>query len=47
MFASQMVELRRTANRETRKRSAAETKFTFLERNIKNLMVEIKELRQV
>merc|ERR1711971_1446454 len=46
-FASQMEELRRAADQETRNRNAAETKITSLERNIKTLMVEIEELRQV
>merc|ERR1712226_512390 len=46
-FATQMEELRRAADNETRKRNAAETKITSLERNIKTLMVEIEELRQV
>merc|ERR1711953_711697 len=40
-------ELRRAADQETRNRNAAETKITALERNIKTLMVEIEELRQV
>merc|ERR550532_2400577 len=40
-------ELRRAADQETRNRNAAETKITTLERNIKTLMVEIEELRQV
>merc|ERR1719470_319742 len=35
------------ADQETRNRNAAETKITALERNIKTLMVEIEELRQV
>merc|ERR1711936_1152325 len=46
-FATQMEELRRAADQETRNRNAAETKITALERNIKTLMVEIEELRQV
>jgi chromosome segregation ATPase len=46
-FATQMEELRRAADQETRNRNAAETKITTLERNIKTLMVEIEELRQV
>merc|ERR1712172_403755 len=46
-FASQTEELRRAADQETRNRNAAETKITSLERNIKTLMVEIEELRQV
>merc|ERR1712088_175947 len=46
-FASQMEELRRAADQETRNRNAAETKITSLERNIKTLMVEMEELRQV
>merc|ERR1712088_1255056 len=46
-FATQMEELRRAADQETRNRNAAETKITSLERNIKTLMVEIEELRQV
>merc|ERR1719187_738855 len=46
-FATQMEELRRAADNETRNRNAAETKITSLERNIKTLMVEIEELRQV
>merc|ERR1719464_2648161 len=46
-FASQMEELRRAADQETRNRNAAETKITTLERNTKTLMVEIEELRQV
>merc|ERR1712106_1048376 len=46
-FASQMEELRRAADQEARNRNAAETKITSLERNIKTLMVEIEELRQV
>merc|ERR1719376_605223 len=37
----------RAADQETRNRNAAETKITSLERNIKTLMVEIEELRQV
>jgi len=46
-FATQLDELRRAADQETRNRNAAETKITTLERNIKTLMVEIDELRQV
>merc|ERR1719237_883248 len=46
-FATQLMELRRAADQETRNRNAAETKITSLERNIKTLMVEIEELRQV
>merc|ERR1712076_103681 len=46
-FAAQLDELRRAADQETRNRNAAETKITSLERNIKTLMVEIEELRQV
>merc|ERR1711887_374262 len=46
-FAAQLEELRRAADQETRNRNAAETKITSLERNIKTLMVEIEELRQV
>merc|ERR1719237_870326 len=46
-FASLMEELRKAADQETRNRNAAETKITSLERNIKTLMVEIEELRQV
>merc|ERR1719458_1599810 len=46
-FATQMEELRRAADQETRNRNAAETKITTLGRNIKTLMVEIEELRQV
>merc|ERR1712106_599141 len=46
-FAAQLDELRRAADQEGRNRNAAETKITSLERNIKTLMVEIEELRQV
>jgi len=46
-FATQLEELRRAADTESRNRNAAETKITALERNIKVLMVEIEELRQV
>ena len=46
-FASQMEDLRRAADNETRNRNAAETKITALERNIKTLMVEIDELRSL
>merc|ERR1719327_1868814 len=46
-FAAQLDELRRAADNEARNRNAAETKITSLERNIKTLMVEIEELRQV
>jgi len=46
-FSAQLEELRRAADNETRNRNAAETKITSLERNIKVLMVEIDELRQV
>merc|ERR1719337_727564 len=41
-FASQMEELRRAADQETRNRNAAETKISTLERNIKTLTVEIE-----
>jgi len=44
-FASQLDELRRAADNETRARNAAETKIASLERNIKILTVEIEELR--
>jgi len=44
-FASQLEELRRAADNETRGRNAAETKIASLERNIKTLTVEIEELR--
>jgi len=46
-FATQLDDLRRVADQETRNRNAAETKITTLERNIKTLMVEIEELRQL
>jgi len=46
-FASQLDELRRAADNETRNRNAAETKITTLERNIKTLIVEIDELKQI
>merc|ERR1719464_1741392 len=46
-FATQLDELRRAADQETRNRNAAETKITSLERNIKTLMVEIEELRSL
>jgi chromosome segregation ATPase len=46
-FATQLEELRRAADNESRNRNAAETKITALERNIKVLMVEIDELRQI
>merc|ERR1711936_968587 len=40
-------DMKLAADQETRNRNAAETKITALERNIKTLMVEIEELRQV
>merc|ERR1719370_2440349 len=46
-FTSQLEELRRAADNESRNRNAAETKITSLERTIKQLTVEIEELRQV
>merc|ERR1711892_124724 len=46
-FASQLDELRRTADNEQRARNAAETKIATLERNIKQYSVEIEELRQI
>jgi len=46
-FTSQLEELRRAADNETRNRNAAESKITSLERNIKVLTVEIEELRQI
>jgi len=46
-FTTQLEELRRAADTESRNRNAAETKITALERNIKVLTVEIEELRQI
>merc|ERR1711892_1306295 len=46
-FATQLDELRRAADNESRARNAAETKITSLERNIKTLTVEIEELRSI
>merc|ERR1711892_404339 len=46
-FASQLDELRRTADNEQIARNAAETKIATLERNIKQYSVEIEELRQI